>query len=167
MSTPVIHLEEYYLEKVLVERLSNKELSASDTISLTFDYDYVIKRNRNKPNEFALTFIVKDNPSMVTPTPQAYKLDLQIIGLFRFETSVEEQQMQYLIRYNGCAILYGILRGMLTMLSGAFPEGAIRMPTIMIDEVVKKVEAKNQVKPPEASKRAKTTVRKLPIKPKK
>ena len=69
--------------------------------------------------------------------------------------------MQYLIRYNGCAILYGILRGMLATMTGTFPEGAIRMPTIMVDEIVKKVEGKN-VKPI-AKKATKKTPRKKAI----
>ena len=146
MSAPVIHLEDYYLEKVLIERTRPKEEAASDAIAITFDHDYEIKRNANDPREFSLTFIVRDNPAVKTANPQAYKLDLRIIGFFRFDEGIEEKQMQYLIRYNGCAILYGILRGMLATMTGAFPEGAIRMPTIMVDEIVKKVE-KNNVKP--------------------
>jgi preprotein translocase subunit SecB len=146
MSAPVIHLEEYYLEKVLIERIHSKEEAAADAITIAFDHDYEIKRNDNDPREFSLTFIVRDNPAMKTPNPQAYKLDLRIIGFFRFDEGIEEKQMQYLIRYNGCAILYGILRGMLATMTGAFPEGAIRMPTIMVDEIVKKVEAQNTPK---------------------
>lgn len=152
MSQPVIHLEEYFLEKVLVERIHSKAEATSDAISISFDYDYEIKRNANNPHEFSLTFIVRDDPTTKTPSPQAYKLDLRIIGFFRFDEGTEEKQMQYLIRFNGCAILYGILRGMLATMTGTFPEGAIRMPTIMVDEIVKKVEAKNL--PPKPKKKA-------------
>ena len=148
MSQPVIHLEEYFLEKVLVERIHLKEEATSDAISISFDYDYQIKRNADDPHEFSLTFIVRDDPTTKTSNPQAYKLDLRIIGFFRFDEGTEEKQMQYLIRFNGCAILYGILRGMLATMTGTFPEGAIRMPTIMVDEIVKKVEAKNLPKAP-------------------
>jgi preprotein translocase subunit SecB len=163
MSAPVIHLEEYYLEKVLIERIHWKEDTAVDTITIAYDHDYKVQRNADNPNVFALTFIVRDNPATKTPTPQAYKLDLRIIGFFRFNEGIEEKQMQYLIRYNGCAILYGILRGMLATMTGAFPEGAIRMPTIMVDEIVKKVEAQNAPKAPKkkaTKKAAKKAVKK-------
>lgn len=158
MSAPVIHLEEYFLEKVLIERIHSKEEAAADAITIAFNHDYKIQRNADDPREFALTFIVRDNPATKTPKPQAYKLDLRIIGFFRFDEGVEEKQMQYLIRYNGCAILYGILRGMLATMTGAFPEGTIRMPTIMIDEIVDKVEGRNAK--PVAKKATKKSARK-------
>jgi len=148
MNQLVIHLEEYFLEKVLVERIRTNETTAPEAISICFDYDYEIKRNPNDPYEFVLTFIVRDDPKIKTENPQVYKLDLQIIGLFRFDEGTDEKQMQYLIRYNGCTILYGILRGMLATITGTFPEGAIRMPTIMVDEIVNKVEAENKATAP-------------------
>jgi len=154
MSQPVIHLEEYYLEKILVERTRQ----ATDEITITFDHDYKIKRNADNPHEFALTFIVRDNPALKTPHPQVYTLDLRITGFFRFNKGADEDQMQYLIRFNGCTILYGILRGMLATITGTFPEGAIRMPTIMIDEIVKKVEGLSDR--PQTRKTAKKTIKK-------
>lgn len=159
MSQPVIHLEGYFLEKVYIERVHSKEEATSDAISISFDYDYQIKRNADDPHEFSLTFIVRDDPTAKTTSPQAYKLDLRIIGFFRFDKGTEEKQMQYLIRFNGCAILYGILRGMLATMTGTFPEGAIRIPTIMVDEIVKKVEAQNLPKAPK-KKVAKKAVKK-------
>lgn len=161
MNAPVIHLEEYFLKKVLIERIYSKEDAAAGEIAIAFDHDYKIQRNADNPLEFLLAFTVRDNPAKKTRNPQAYKLDLRIVGFFRFDEGVEEKQMQYLIRYNGCAILYGILRGMLATMTGTFPEGAIRMPTIMVDEIVKKVEGKN-VKPI-AKKATKKTPRKKAI----
>lgn len=140
MSAPVIHLEDYYLEKVLIERTHSPEEASTDSVTLSFDFDYIVQRNADDPHQFALTFIVRDNAKAKTPHPQVYKFDLRLIGFFRFDDDVEEEKMQWLIRFNGGAILYGILRGMVTNMTAAFPEGPIRMPTIMMDEVVKKVE---------------------------
>ena len=77
MSQPVIHLEEYYLEKILVERTRQ----ATDEITITFDHDYKIKRNADNPHEFALTFIVRNDPE---PHTKVYKSDLSITGFFRY-----------------------------------------------------------------------------------
>jgi len=142
MKDPVIHLEKYFLEKVLIQR--RDEDNEEEYVSISFDFDYEIKRNQEKPNLFMLTFIVRDDPHESTTVPQAYDLDLRIVGLFRFHEDVEEKDMQYLIRYNGCTILYGILRGMLTTISGSFPEGPINLPTVMIESVIQNVEARRQ-----------------------
>jgi preprotein translocase subunit SecB len=140
MSAPIIHLEDYYLEKVLIERTRSEEEALVDAVTASFDFDYIVQRNADNSHQFALTFIVRDNAKAKTSHPQVYKFDLRLIGFFRFEENVEEEKMQWLIRYNGGTILYGILRGMITNMTAAFPEGPIRMPTIMMDEVVKKVE---------------------------
>jgi preprotein translocase subunit SecB len=140
MSAPVIHLEDYYLEKVLIERTRSEKEASIDTVTASFDFDYNVQRNADDSHQFALTFIVRDNAKAKTPAPQVYKFDLRLIGFFRFDDNVEEEKMQWLIRFNGGAILYGILRGMVTNMTAAFPEGPIRMPTIMMDEVVRKVE---------------------------
>ncbi len=161
MSEPIIHLEEYFLEKLLVER---RPPNASDIeygqVSISFDFDYQIKRNPDDSSFFMLTFIVRDDPSVKTACPQAYNIDLRIIGVFRFNEDVEEDQMQYLIRFNGCTILYGILRGILSTITGTFPEGAIKLPTIMIDEVVKKIEERIQKENTNKLKRPKKKVAK-------
>ena len=71
MNQLVIHLEEYFLEKVLVERIRTNKTTAPEAISFCFDYDYEIKRNPNDPYEFVLTFIVRDDPKIKTENPQA------------------------------------------------------------------------------------------------
>ena len=144
MSAPVIHLQHYYFEKVLIEHTHRPENASANTITLSFEFDYEVRRNADNPHEFALTFIVRDNSKVKTLHPQVYKLDLRLIGFFRFDENVEEKKMQWLIRHNGGTILYGILRGMVTNMTAAFPFGPIHMPTIMMDEIVKKVEGRNE-----------------------
>ncbi|MEX2381721.1 MAG: hypothetical protein WD490_05010 [Opitutales bacterium] len=91
--------------------------------------------------------MVQDDPKAKTPYPQFYKLDFRIQGVFRFDEGLEEQKMQYLVRVNGGTILYGILRGMLATMTGAFPEGRINLPTIMMQDVVRRVEERRNSKP--------------------
>lgn len=146
MNQPAIHLEEYYLEKVLIERREPEVLG--DQIIVAFDFDYRVQRNANDPNLFLLTFIVRDDPKAKAPFPQIYKLDLRIQGIFRFNEGVEDADMQYLIRVNGGTILYGILRGMLTTIMGAFPEGRINLPTVMMEDVVRRIEERRAPKAP-------------------
>lgn len=157
MNHPVIHLEEYYLEKILIER--HERDVPGDEISLAFAFDYQLQRNTNDPSLFRLTFIVRDDPERETPCPQIYKLDLRIQGVFRFNEGLEDAKMQYLIRVNGGTILYGILRGMLATMMGAFPEGRINLPTVMMEDIVRRVEERRTPKAPvrkaAASKRSK------------
>jgi preprotein translocase subunit SecB len=169
MSHPVIHLESYYLEKVLIERRHPKEEEESDQITLSFQHSYRVKRHHEDPRLFLLSFFVQDDPKAKTPHPQVYTLDIEILGIFRFDDDVEEEKMQWLIRYNGGAILYGILRGMVTNMTAAFPEGPVRIPTIMMDDVVKKVEGLNDKAPKKkaAKKAAKKRAKKVASKSKK
>lgn len=159
MSHPIIHLEEYYLEKVLIERKDSDP--PGDHLSIAYDFDYSVQRSARNPQLFLLTFIVRDDPEAKTPHPQIYNLDFRIQGIFRFDEGLEEQKMQYLVRVNGGTILYGILRGMLATMTGAFPEGRLNLPTLMMADVVRKVEERHDPKTPDqkpaATKKAKAT----------
>jgi len=46
--------------------------------------------------------------------------------------------MQYLIRINGCTILYSLLRGQVAMLTGSFPHGKFNIPTVVMHDIIKK-----------------------------
>ncbi len=48
--------------------------------------------------------------------------------------------MQSLVRFNGCTILYGILRGQLANITGSFPNRKLLLPTVMMEDVVKDIE---------------------------
>lgn len=89
--------------------------------------------------------------------PDIYKVDFQILGFFAFPKDTVEDNMQYLIRVNGCTILYGILRGIVANVTGTFPEGPLPLPTVMMHDVVNSVERSRNTKPVESvEKRAAT-----------
>ena len=95
-------------------------------------------RHAAERNRFRLAFRVAVKSK--TPTPVDYSLDCEIVGLFRFPEDSTEETMQGLIRLNGCTILYGILRGQLANITGAFPRQKLILPTVMMEEVVNEVE---------------------------
>jgi hypothetical protein len=68
-----------------------------------------------------------------------YKVDTIIEGFFKFPESFSDEERNYLIAVNGGTILYGILRGQLSMISGSFPQGKFVLPTVYMDEVVKNI----------------------------
>jgi hypothetical protein len=49
--------------------------------------------------------------------------------------------MNTLVRVNGVSILYGILRGIIANATGMFPNGKFLLPTVMPQDIVKKIEA--------------------------
>ena len=59
---------------------------------------------------------------------------------------MDEEQMQALIRINGSAILYGILRGEIAVFTGSFPGGKFVLPAVYMQDVVKDVETKNRAR---------------------
>ncbi len=110
----------------------------STTVDIAHEFDYDVHRNTQKENLFRLVFRFALSPR--TPVPVGYVLDSEIVGYFSFPDGTSEENMQALIRYNGCTILYGILRGQIASITGSFPHAKLVLPTVMMEEVVKDIE---------------------------
>jgi hypothetical protein len=110
----------------------------STTVDIKHEFDYDVHRNTQKKNLFRLVFRFGLSPR--TPVPVGYVLDSEIVGYFSFPEGTSEENMQVLIRNNGCTILYGILRGQIASITGSFPHAKLVLPTVMMEEVVKDIE---------------------------
>ena len=110
---------------------------------VAFDYD--VLRKKDALRSFALRLRVKLEPKPAK-SKTGYEIDSEIMGLFDFPESMEEQQMQALIRVNGGTILYGILRGQIAAFTGSFPGGKLSLPTVYMQDVVEEVEKRKQAK---------------------
>ena len=135
MSDPVCHLEEFFMTRVNLAWHDPKETT---TVGVEHKFDYDVHRNTQQKNLFRLVF--RFGLSSQTPAPIGYVLDSEIVGYFSFPEETSEENMQALIRYNGCTILYGILRGQIANITGSFPHAKLVLPTVMMEEVVKNIE---------------------------
>lgn len=135
MSTPVCHLDEFYMTRVNV---AWHDPSESGSVEIDFLFDYDVARHATEKNRFRLAFRV--GVKSKTPVPVDYSLDCEIVGFFLFPEDTTEEAMQRLIRLNGCTILYGILRGQLANITGSFPRPKLVLPTVMMEDVVQQIE---------------------------
>lgn len=125
--------------------------------------DYKVLRNPEEQHSLAFEFRVKITPK--SKDTAGYRIESEIVGFFDFPETMEEKQIQYLIRVNGGTILYGILRGQIALFTGSFPNGKFTLPAILMQDVVKQVEATHAKVLKKAAARGKTTVkRKVPEK---
>lgn len=127
------------------------------TVAVEHTFDYDVYRNPQQKSIFRLVF--RFGLTSQTPAPVGYVLDSEIVGYFSFPADTSEENMQALIRHNGCTILYGILRGQIANITGSFPNAKLVLPTVMMDEVVKNIEKRK------ADNRRTATIAKKAVKP--
>ena len=108
---------------------------------VSFDYD--VLRKKDALRSFALRLRVRLEPKPAK-SKAGYEIDSEIMGLFDFPESMEEQQMQALVRINGGTILYGILRGQIAAFTGSFPGGKLSLPAVYMQDIVAGVEKRKQ-----------------------
>jgi preprotein translocase subunit SecB len=120
--------------------------------------DYNIFRNKKNNRLFALVLIVRAH-SGNPPKEDGQEIDAEIVGIFSFSKDATEEEMQNLIRINGLTILYGLLRGHLATMTGAFPGQKFILPSIYMNNIIPEVEQRRK----EASVK-KTRVSKKPLK---
>ncbi len=165
MAEPVCHLDEFFMTRVNVAWHEPTEPGNAE-IDYMFSYD--VGRHASEKQRFRLAFRLASKSK--TPAAVDYSLDCEIVGFFRFPEGTKEEVMQSLVRLNGCTILYGILRGQLANITGSFPRRKMVLPTVMMEDVVKRIEEKKaqarQANAPPKKKPAKKAAKKAKKSPK-
>ncbi len=153
----LIKLNDFFLTKVHVDwRVPNsKTKSPGDKPFI----DYNIMRNKEDQQLFALELTVRSH-SGNPPKEDGQEIDAVIVGIFSFSENATEEQMQTLIRINGLTILYGLLRGHLATLTGAFPGQKYILPSLYMQNIITEVEERKK----KASRAAKSPNPKRPVK---
>lgn len=107
--------------------------------------DYDILRNQENPCEFGMRLIVHTH-TISDPKKPSLVINAEILGFFTFfeDATLSENDKQYLIRLNGSTILYGMLRGVITSTSGAFPCGHFVLPSVYMQELIPKIEQRKR-----------------------
>ena len=96
---------------------------------------YSVGKNQDNEYNYKLTLGVK-----VIPEEFGWSIDMEIVGIFTFPEGTSAGEREGIVRVNGCTILYGLLRGHLASVTGAFPSGPYVLPTVNMLEVVKRIE---------------------------
>lgn len=136
-----VQLNEYFFTKLNVEYLNRNTKNKTNNVSINFDYEVGI--NKDHKELFFLDFKVRIKPKK---DESGIKIDANIEGYFSFPLNTNNDDMQYLVRINGCSILYGLLRGQVAMITGTFPEGKINLPTIVFRDEIINIEKRKKKK---------------------
>jgi preprotein translocase subunit SecB len=132
----ILQLEDFSLSRLHVD-WHEPEGDAKVMVESFLDYD--VARHRRDKKRFRVDLRVRIAPPVKGPKV-GYEIDSEIVAIFSFPEGVAEDQMQRLVRFNGCFILYGILRGEIASFTGSFPGGKFLLPTVDMEEVVRAVE---------------------------
>lgn len=135
MNEPVCQLDDFHFRQLSVKW---HDPDAPGKVDINHSFDYKVGQHNVEKNRFRLT--LRYEAVSNTPKPIGYAVQTEIVGLFRFAEGMPQEKMDFLVRLNGCTILYGILRGQIANLTGVFPQRKLVLPTFMMEEVVDGVE---------------------------
>lgn len=136
-----LRLDEFFITKLNIEHIIGNTEKESSIFNIKFDYDVAAHKDNN--NLFRLDFKVKIKPKK---GDSGNIIDAKIFGYFSFPPNTDNDEMQYLVRVNGCSMLYSLLRGQIAMITGSFPEGKFNLPTIVMHDKIMQIEEKKRKK---------------------
>jgi preprotein translocase subunit SecB len=158
MTEPSCQLEDYHFRRLAIEWHEPRE---SGQVDVGYVFDYEVGRHRTERNRYRLTFRMTAKSG--TPSPIGYSVDAEIVGFFQFLPDTPHEKMEQLIRLNGSAVLYGILRGQIASLTGVFPYRKMILPTFMMRDIVEGIENAKKARKEKKATKAATAKRKKPV----
>ncbi|MCK5132862.1 MAG: hypothetical protein KAR40_11995 [Candidatus Sabulitectum sp.] len=138
---PAVNLHSFVIMRSNIEMLPPDEETLKSAVDgkVQLKYNssiaYSVAKNQDDEYNYKLTLGVK-----VVPEGFGWSIDVEIVGIFSFPKGTSISDMEGIVRVNGCTILYGLLRGHLASVTGAFPSGPYVLPTVNMLEVVKRIE---------------------------
>lgn len=139
MSESLCQLEDFHITALSVQWHDPR---TSGNVPVSYQFSYDVGQHQTDKLRYRLKFRVSVGSE--TPEPVGYSLASEIVGFFRFPEGVEQSKIDYLVRVNGCTILYGILRGQVATLTGCYPQKKLVLETIMMRDVVDSIEKEKQ-----------------------
>ncbi len=130
-----LQLTGFHLNKLSIEKHSDvgsDQDEGDEEFKFTFKYD--VKSHKDGKNRFR---IVLDFGLFPTAVLEYYQCHASITGYFTFTEDLDKETMMRLLHLNGLSILYGILRGQLSMISGSFGGNKLNLPTMNIQEILR------------------------------
>jgi len=140
----ILKLEDFQLVQLDVKWQDEEDFEGEESVpsDAEFSISYDVLRQKEDSRRFALNMRVQSGPD--GPGKAGYTIVAVMEGFFSFPESVAEDDMQMLVRINGLTILYGILRGQLSMITGVFSGGEFVLPAIYMPDVVTQIESQKQ-----------------------
>jgi len=138
---PAVNLDGFVITKSSIEMLPPDDEALKNAVDekLPLKYNesisYSVGRKQDDEYNYKLTLGIK-----VIPESFGWNIDMEIFGIFSFPEGTGLNEMESVIRVNGCTILYGLVRGHLASVTGAFQSGPYVLPTVNMLEVVKGIE---------------------------
>lgn len=142
MSLP-LQLESHFFTKVEVEANSAYRPSDDQRVGIHTEVELAQHKDDNRRWQVVLNLRVEPADGKIP-----YKINLQVIGLFRVGPEVEEKKMPFLVHANGAAMLYSSAREFLLIITGRGPWDAFYLPTTNFLEHPKPKEEEGQHGPP-------------------
>jgi preprotein translocase subunit SecB len=137
----MLQLDSFFVKKLHVDCASYEQWSKINSDNPFIDY--TILRNPKNGRQFAIDMLIRAF-SGKDPSKPGLIIEASLVGFFSFSDDSSEDEMQYLIRINGATILYGLLRGHIISITGAFPYGPFLLPSIYMDEIIPKIEMRKR-----------------------
>ncbi len=126
MSSP-ISFDSFCLKKLSLKWKDGKE---NITSASKLDFSFDLKVSKDNENELMVSLFLNGKPDNDL---EGLIIDVEICGIF---TKLDKSKDEFFYFVNATTILYGILRGQLSMLSSSFPSGSIILPTVMMSEKI-------------------------------
>jgi hypothetical protein len=140
----VLKLEQFCLTDIsmTLPAPERKNINRAGNSEFTFN----VARNNQNPCLYKLDIIVDVGPPFKKGVPVSPKVHVVASGIFSFPEDMDENKRQWLLRYNGGMILYGVLRGQISIISSAFPTGVLVLPSFDMKEAIMKIESERSAK---------------------
>lgn len=134
---PSIHLESFRVKTLqITEELPPEGKNQSGGTGFT----WATASHNSDPCKYRLTFGINNQPDPDEEEDNLPWVQLSMEAYFSFDESVPEDEREKILLVNGSSILYGIARGLLAGVSGAFGN-SILLPTVdMVSIVINMIE---------------------------
>jgi len=134
MKKSSIQLVNYFFKKLLVEwKDGPKEPKNIGKLNI----NYKVFVNNKESDLYRLDFLLQRTPQ---DDFGGLNMDIRMEGFFSFPKETPEEEIQKMIRLNGCTILFSTLRGHISSITSSFPDGRITLPSIVMLDLVTKIE---------------------------
>ena len=133
------------------------EPSKSNDDSL-IQVSYELKSKSDEPSRFMM--ILKITGFINQPSNLELGYHIEAAAEFIVPSNIPDSQKGFAVAFNGGSILYGLIRGQISVISANFPSGRVMLPTLNWKDVVDKVESSRKRKYEEAKSKVSSTKRK-------
>ncbi len=125
-----LSLENYFFTRIHVEAC-NAGCDGPGDLSC----EVASAHHKDNPRRWQITFSLKNEAAKDAPPP--YMFDIEVVGLFKVQDDLPQEQVRQFAEINGSAVLYGSVREMISNLTGRGPHAPLLLPTMTFVDQMK------------------------------